>query len=75
MKVRAMETVTWSQNPRSGLQKLGSAVCRIPVRFRLVTPEEADPALIVTYENTCKNKKDTVYALLHFSYFTVFDLL
>lgn len=51
--VKAIETATWSQNRLSGLQKFGRAVCLIPVRFKFVTPEEADPALINAYANTC----------------------
>lgn len=46
MKVKTIDMATWSQNLCKGLQKFGSAVCLIPVRFRLVTPDEADPALI-----------------------------
>lgn len=51
-KVKAIETVTWSQKLWRGLQKFGRAVCLIPVRFRLVTPEAADPALISAYAST-----------------------
>ncbi|PKI45522.1 hypothetical protein CRG98_034040 [Punica granatum] len=54
-KVKAIETATWLQKLRNGLQKFGRAVCLIPVRFRFVTPEEADPALINAYANTCKD--------------------
>lgn len=46
MKVKAIEMATWSQNLSKGLQKFGRGVCLIPVRFRFVTPDEADPALI-----------------------------
>jgi hypothetical protein len=55
-KVKAIEMATWSQKLCNGLQKLGRAVCRIPVRFKLVTPDAADPALINAYANTCHLK-------------------
>lgn len=53
----AMETVARSQKRCRGLQKSGRAECRIPVRFRFVTPAEADPALIIAYANACSRKK------------------
>lgn len=46
MKLKAIEMATWSQNLCKGLQKFGRGVCLIPVRFRFVTPDAADPALI-----------------------------
>lgn len=52
-KVKAIEMATWLQKLCKGLQKFGRAVCRIPVRFKLVTPDAADPALINAYANTC----------------------
>lgn len=51
--VKAIEMATWSQKLCKGLQKFGSDVCLIPVRFRLLTPEAADPALIIAYANSC----------------------
>ena len=55
-KVKATEAATWSQKLRKGLQKFGRGECRIPVRFRLVTPEAADPALIIAYAKACNKK-------------------
>lgn len=52
-KANAMETAALPQNTFKGLQKLGSGACRIPVRFRLVTPDDADPALIIAYAKAC----------------------
>jgi len=52
-KAHAMETAERSQKRGRGLQKLGRAVCRMPVRFRLATAAAADPALIIASENTC----------------------
>lgn len=54
------ETVARSQKRCRGLQKSGRAECRIPVRFRFVTPAEADPALIIAYANACSRKKEKV---------------
>lgn len=50
-KVKAIETAIRSQKLCKGLQKFGRAECRIPVRLRLVTPDAADPALIIAYAN------------------------
>lgn len=55
-KVKAIEMATWSQKLCKGLQKFGRAVCRIPVRFKFVTPLAADPALIIAYANACNTK-------------------
>ena len=52
-KAQAMEAAERSQKRGSGLHKLGSAVCRMPVRLRLDTAAAADPALIIASENTC----------------------
>lgn len=38
-----------AQKRRRGRQKSGSAACRMPVRFRFVTPDAAEPALITAY--------------------------
>jgi len=57
-KVKNIETATWSQKLCRGLQKFGKAVCRIPVRLRLVTPDAAAPALIIAYANTYNAKVD-----------------
>jgi hypothetical protein len=46
MKLKTIDMATWSQNLCKGLQKFGRGVCLIPVRFRFVTPDAADPALI-----------------------------
>lgn len=54
---KVIETVARSQKRCKGLQKSGKAECRIPVRFRFVTPAEADPALIIAYANACSQKK------------------
>ena len=53
-KVKIIKTVTWSQNLCKALPKLGRAVCLIPMRFRLVIPAAADPALIIAYAKICK---------------------
>ena len=59
----AIDIATRSQNLRNGLQKLGNDACLTPVRFRLVTPVDADPALIIKYANTC------MYLLINFTYY------
>jgi hypothetical protein len=46
-KAQAMEAAERSQKRGKGLQKLGSAVCWMPVRFRLATAAAADAALII----------------------------
>jgi len=56
VKVKNIETATWSQKLCKGLQKFGKAVCWIPVRLRLVTPDAAAPALNIAYANTCNSK-------------------
>ena len=56
VKVKNIETATWSQKLRRGLQKFGKAVWWIPVRLRLVTPDAAAPALTIAYANTCNSK-------------------
>ncbi|MFS8000135.1 hypothetical protein Hanom_Chr12g01174801 [Helianthus anomalus] len=48
----AIESATRSQKLCNGLQKLGRDECLIPVRFRLVTPEAADPPLIIANAKT-----------------------
>lgn len=53
--VKAMDTATRVQKICNGLQKFGREECWIPVRFRLVTPDAADPALIIAYANICQN--------------------
>lgn len=50
-RVKAIEMATWSQKLCKVLQKFGRDACLIPVRFRLLTPEAADPALIIAYAN------------------------
>lgn len=66
--VKAMETATRSQKTCNGLQKLGRDECRIPVRFKLVTPDAADPALITAYANTCSNNnnKSHDHSFIHY---------
>lgn len=54
MKVNAIEIATWSQKLSKALQKFGRAVCLIPVRFRFVTPDAADPALIIAHAKICR---------------------
>lgn len=65
-KAQAMEAAEKSQKRGSGLQKLGSAVCRMPVRFRLDTAAAADPALIIARANTCHvGSRSAAILLLH----------
>ena len=49
-----MEAAERLQKRGKGLQKLGSAVCRMPVRFKFDTAAAADPALIIAYAKTCQ---------------------
>jgi hypothetical protein len=58
-KAHAMEAADKSQKRGSGLQKLGSAVCRMPVRFRFATAAAADPALIIAYAKICTRMKNS----------------
>lgn len=51
-KAKTMEAVACEQNACKGLQKLGNAVCLMPVRFRFATPAAAEAALIIAYANT-----------------------
>ena len=58
--VKAMEIAMRSQKTCNGLQKFGNGVWWIPVRFKFVTPDAADPALITAYANIC-NKINIAY--------------
>ena len=52
-KAHAMEAADRSQKRGKGLQKLGSAVCRMPVRFKLATAADADPPRTIAYAKSC----------------------
>lgn len=63
--VNAIESATRSQKLCTALQKLGNDECLIPVLFKLVTPDAADPALIIANAKTCMKSINNISQHIH----------